>query len=1035
MIHLRPTALALFLSLSITSILRGQDQQKARIAAPARPDMPKWVWSQEKVSDDQVLYFRKGFDLPQDPESLNGMRIKFWGSCDNVLAVHVNGALLGFSTDWRQPMDHDISKLCKPGHNVLGIRAVNQGGSAALIARVTIEGPGNKKAYVVTDETWKYLDVTDLPKENPLNSNWMKPEHDDASWKSPKVIGKLGIQPWGALPGGDGRAIQATPAEELTLLPGFKAELLYSVPKASQGSWVAMCVDPKGRLICSDQSGPLYRVTLPSGNDPIRIEKIDLPIGFAQGLLYAFDSLYVVVNGNGLKNADGTANSSGLYRLTDTDNDDKYDKLERLATFPGGGTEHGPHAIRLGPDGMLYVVAGNFTKTPTPQAENSPHRNFAEDHLLVRNPDGGGHDPHIFSPGGWLARTDKDAKEWTLVCAGMRNTYDFAFNADGEILNYDSDMEWDTGTPWYRPIRVNLLVSGGEYGWRNGTGKWPEYYPDSLGAVVNTGMGSPVGVTFGYGLKAPPKYQHAFFIEDWAYGKIYAVHLTPRGAGYTGVFETFCSGKGFDVTDIVVHPDGNLYVTIGGRGTQSGLYRISYTGNEPTSPVTPTTTPESAKARAERHKLESYHGRMDPAAVTLALPYLNSQDRYLRYAARVALEWQPVESWKEQVLAERRPTALINGVIGLVRASSHVSKKTTSATMPDEYEVSDPTVQAKVIEALNRLNLKSLSEEQLLEAIRAYDLAFIRLGKPDAATARAVAARFDPLFPSASTPVNRELSQLLVYLQSPGIVAKCMAQLAKSTTQEDQLHYALVVRNLKDGWTADQRKAYFSWINLAMANYKGGASFKKFLARIQQDAIATLTDDEKKILDPILKGDASVAAVKETKPRQFVRNWAMSDLAGELDQTTRGRSFENGKAVFEAAQCAACHRFVNEGGATGPDLTGVGNRFAPADVLESILLPSQVISDQYQTTMIDTADGDTNVGRITQEDDQKILLQTNPLSTDTIEIVKKDVKARSLSKVSMMPQGLVDNFSKEEIFDLIAYLRSGGDPKDKAFSK
>ena len=242
-----------------------------------------------------------------------------------------------------------------------------------------------------------------------------------------------------------------------------------------------------------------------------------------------------------------------MYRVTDTDNDDKLDKVEHIIELPGAG-EHGPHATRLGPDGKIYLVAGNFTALPTDILPTSPHRNWAEDQLLPRNPDGGGHDPHIMAPGGWIVRFDKDGKNRELMLAGLRNTYDIDFNADGELFTYDSDMEWDMGTPWYRPTRVNLAVSGGEYGWRNGTGKWPEYYPDSLGAVVNTGMGSPTGVTFGTGAKFPAKYQHAFFVADWSYGKIYAVHMTPDGAGYRGTFEKFVDGKPFGVTDVVINP-------------------------------------------------------------------------------------------------------------------------------------------------------------------------------------------------------------------------------------------------------------------------------------------------------------------------------------------------------------------------------------------------------------------------------------------------------------------------------------------------
>jgi hypothetical protein len=482
MTRVRLIALGLAATLLTTSALLAQNANDRIAAPPPRPDnTPKWIWSDGKPADDQALLFRKAFDLPEDAEAVKGMTVHFWGSCDNVLSVNVNGHHIGFSTEWQMPMSHDITKLVKPGRNVIAIRGVNQGGSAGLIARVTINGPATKKNYVVTDESWRVFDVTTAAKDAQILKDGISASFDDSSWKSARVIGKLGIAPWGALPGADGKPITATPADTLTLLPGFKAELLYTVPKTTQGSWVAMTVDPKGRLITSDQNGSLYRVTVGQTANDTKVEKIDQPIGHAQGLLCAFDALYVVVNGAGVKGPDGKQNGSGLYRLTDTDGDDKYDKLETLTKFEGAG-EHGPHAIRLSPDKQsLYLTAGNFTKPPKPLNPQSPHKNWAEDHLLVRNPDGGGHDPHIMAPGGWLAKTDKDAREWTLVCAGLRNTYDFDFNADGEIFNYDSDMEWDTGTPWYRPIRVNLLVSGGEYGWRNGTGKWPGVLPRFAG--------------------------------------------------------------------------------------------------------------------------------------------------------------------------------------------------------------------------------------------------------------------------------------------------------------------------------------------------------------------------------------------------------------------------------------------------------------------------------------------------------------------------------------------------------------------------
>ncbi len=124
------------------------------------------------------------------------------------------------------------------------------------------------------------------------------------------------------------------------------------------------------------------------------------------------------------------------------------------------------------------------------------------------------------------------AKTIEMFTAGFRNEFDFAFDANGEIFTYDADMEWDIGSPWYRPTRICQATSGGDFGWRSGNGKWPVYYPDSLPPVVDIGPGSPTGGLFGTGAKFPAKYQRAFFGLDWTYGTLYAIHLTPDGASF-----------------------------------------------------------------------------------------------------------------------------------------------------------------------------------------------------------------------------------------------------------------------------------------------------------------------------------------------------------------------------------------------------------------------------------------------------------------------------------------------------------------------
>lgn len=962
--------------------------QQAKAAPP-----PVWIWA-PKSTDTQTVLFRKPIDVPAKLK-----KATVTAACDNVMSLFVNEKKLLDHMAWDTAFKEDITKHLKEGKNIIAIRGINEGGAAALLARIVLETEDGQKITINSDDTWTMKDE--------MVEGWQKLDFDDSKWAKAKVVAKWGDAPWGAVALDGAGAPKSTGPEAITALPDFKVELLYSVPKAEQGSWVALCNDNKGRLIASDQGRQgLYRITPGKTAEETKVEKLAVEMSEAQGLLYAFDSLYVVVNG-------GIQQGSGLYRLKDTNNDDQYDEVKLLKKFQGGG-EHGPHAVRLSPDGKsLYVIAGNHTKPPEGYDPKSPNKNYAEDHLLPRNPDGNGHATGVMAPGGWVCRTDPEGKEFTMVSAGFRNQYDIDFNQDGELFSYDADMEWDTGAPWYRPTRVNHATSGAEFGWRYGTGKWPDYYADSLGAVVDIGLGSPTGICFGTGAKFPAQYQRALYINDWTYGKIYAVHMQPDGSSYTGTFETFVSGRPLPVTDICVNTDGQLYFTAGGRGTQSGLYRVTYTGSESTSPAGPLVNEKATAARKLRHELESFH-KQDPKAVDFAWQYLNSPDRVLRFAARVAVEHQPVAEWQDKALAEKRTTATIYAMIALARSG-------------------DKALAPKIVEKLNGLPWKSLSPDQTNAALRAYGLTFIRMGEPDATIAQSVLSTIRPLFPAAEETVNRELINVLIYLKSPEAITLGMQKLSAAQTQQDQMFYAFVLRNVKDGWTKDQRIAFFSWINLAETTYRGGSSFKKFCQQIRNDSVAKMTDAEKAEFKQAIEGQQKVEVVKLETNRQFVHNWQMDDLMASLEQTESGRNFAKGKAAYEAAQCAKCHRFNGDGGATGPDITGVGARFNAQYLAESLIVPSKVVSDQYMTTTIITADGDVYTGRIITEDATKVNIRTNPFAEGLTEVAKKDIETRQLSPLSEMPQGLINTLTKDEILDLIAYLRSAGNAQDPAF--
>jgi len=326
--------------------------------------------------------------------------------------------------------------------------------------------------------------------------------------------------------------------------PGFKVQL-YAGDELAHDIH-SLTVDSRGRVVVS---GPGYvRILVDRNADGIADSALpfaDGPASGAQGMFFHGTSLLC-------------AGDAGLQLFRDDNGDDRADGPGQTFLKIAAGGEHHVHSIQRGPDGWWYVIAGNYSGVTESYATaaTSP----------IRTP-----------VSGTLLRLTPELRGGEIVADGFRNAYDFAFSATGELFTWDSDDERDISLPWYLPTQVWHVLPGSNAGYVTAGLKRPSTYADSPPALAAFGRGSPTGVLCYRHEQFPPVYRGTLFIQDWTFGRILALPLERDGAGWRSEPIEFAVGRnqfGFAPTDMEVGPDGSLYVSVGGRGTRGGVYRI-----------------------------------------------------------------------------------------------------------------------------------------------------------------------------------------------------------------------------------------------------------------------------------------------------------------------------------------------------------------------------------------------------------------------------------------------------------------------------
>lgn len=489
--------------------------------------------------------------------------------------------------------------------------------------------------------------------------------------------------------------LSADPVSGLKVPDGFTVTQFAGPELANDIS--CLHIDSKGRVAVAGRGYVRQLIdTDGDGKADKALELIPAPAEGPMGVLWEDDLLYITTDG-GVKHwfgvrGDGPAKERPLT-------------LVELKT----GGEHAAHAVKRGPDGKLYVLCGNMAgvTAKTVTAKNSP----------VSDP-----------VAGVLLRMHDIGLEVEVVADGFRNPYDFDFDLNGTPFTFDSDNERCVGLPWYEPTRFYRILSGGHYGWLSPqhaqTWRMPPYNPYVVAPVVTAGRGSPTGVACYRHTRFPKEYQGGFFFADWTFGTIW---FTQPGDKQPKVkpFLTVSGEHGFAPTGLAVDPtSGDLFVSIGGRGTRGAVYRISYTKNTKGEPIPfdakplpkwekPAAVPLNAdaltQAKTEKEKLavvcgwfEALGGIGDPKATgtawegyTFRIPQKANvvrplaqaaQEAYpsrdaalnrelLRFLAAAEVDATRVEGLTATLVTQADPVARVHTLLALVRMRGPLSSK------------------------------------------------------------------------------------------------------------------------------------------------------------------------------------------------------------------------------------------------------------------------------------------------------------------------------------------------------------------------
>ena len=702
--------------------------------------------------------------------------------------------------------------------------------------------------------------------------------------------------------------------------------------------------------------------------------------------------------------ADGwlyVATRAKVFRIRDTDDDDKADEEQVLVRLETNGTypHNGLSGLALDGNGYLYFGMGE---------------NLGESYRMIGSDNRAQHG----SGEGGVFRSKLDGKGLRRIATGFWNPFGICFDPHGRMFAVGNDAD---GRP---PCRLVQIADTGDYGFQFKYGRsgrhplqaWNGELPGTLPMAAATGE-APCEIV---------AHQGQLWVAIWGDYRIERYTITLDGARVKAERDVVVQGdSSFRPVAMAKSPDGSLYVTdwvnksypVHGKGRIWRLRR-KVVGNVDGQVESTSSNPQFPELTVA--ELQARRAASGDQAMVLQCAL--TDDVFLRQAAvaGIANTQDHSKELLNKLAADARGRLVL--LQALRWATDHAASKPGKPpveTLRDAIRDNDKNVRLYGVRWAADHQVQGLGDEfreQLKRVDITPQLFLATIGAQDWIETKSV--------DQASVKRLEFLRQSLADTTLPVIVRE-MALRLLPVDDEPSLPF---VQKLADGEGGErlQREAVRTIVQM-----KPGEGYKMFgrTAKRSEQAdadIMLLADDRPESKMAIVEwlGGGRAAVMNEVR-RQLMHKQAVkfkhpdsNDKDAWLQIVGTGGDADAGWRVFfsKPARCSECHQYQGRGSRLGPELTGIAKRTSRADVLESLLHPNRDIAPMFVTTVIETKDGRTLEGL---QQDNEVYLKSDG---SRFKIGVDAIQSRRMSKVSMMPSDLHQLLSAEELRNLLALL-------------